>query len=235
MFGKNRIVGVDILTSEDVTIQETFDTIQGEGPHSGMPAYFIRLAHCCLKCWFCDTDFESKAKTLPAKEVAELVPAKRNLVVITGGEPLLQSGMVTLCETLLSKGHLVQIETSGADCTDQFLEFLELSQWAPDIVCSPKTGKIKEALKPHISAYKYVVQKDYVDPSDGLPTISTQSKVVRKLRIARPHSPHVPVYISPCDEYDEDTNYKNRLVAAEVVMKHGYILSLQTHKIVGLP
>lgn len=34
-------------------VHEVFETVQGEGPYAGVPALFIRLSHCNLRCWFC--------------------------------------------------------------------------------------------------------------------------------------------------------------------------------------
>ena len=42
-------------SGEWLEIEEIFYTIQGEGPLSGRPAVFIRLAGCSLSCLLCDT------------------------------------------------------------------------------------------------------------------------------------------------------------------------------------
>lgn len=233
MFGKNEVYGVSDFESDTLLVKEHFYTIQGEGPHMGQPAYFIRLGRCSLRCHFCDTDFETDLKEASPLEIADIVDVKVDLVVITGGEPLLQPALVELCALLSHRGHLVQIETSGSVCSEEFLRYLEWGEGV-DIVCSPKTGKIVERLKPHITSYKYIVRKGATSETDGLP-IEGAHKVGSKLTLARPHSPDVPVYISPMDEYDEIKNKENYQEAARVVMEHGYTLSLQMHKIVGVP
>ena len=40
--------------SESLPVMESFYSIQGEGYHSGKPAYFLRLAGCDVKCKWCD-------------------------------------------------------------------------------------------------------------------------------------------------------------------------------------
>ena len=45
---------------------------------------------------------------------------------------------------------------------------------------------------------------------------------------------HTPVYVQPMDEYDTERNAENIALAKELAMRNGYILSLQTHKILGI-
>lgn len=233
MFGKNKVYGVEDFEEDKLLIKEHFYTIQGEGPYMGSPAYFIRLGRCCLKCHFCDTNFEDDLVEMTPQEMVGSMTHYPDLTVITGGEPLLQPGLVELCELLLEKVGRVQIETSGSACSEQFLRYLEWGRGI-ELVCSPKTGKIVDRLKPYIAAYKYVVRAGAVCEKDGLPTEGAH-KLGSKLRLARPHSAMVPVFIAPMDQYDLDLNNLNNLEAARVVMEHGYRLSLQMHKIVGLP
>ena len=40
--------------SVNLPVMESFYSIQGEGYHSGKPAYFVRLAGCDVKCTWCD-------------------------------------------------------------------------------------------------------------------------------------------------------------------------------------
>ncbi len=51
--------------------------------------------------------------------------------------------------------------------------------------------------------------------------------------LARPR-PGVPVYLSPCDEFDEERNQANRRAVAESALKHGYRAGVQLHKVLGL-
>ena len=94
------------------SVKEIFYTLQGEGGQAGTPAVFCRFAGCNLwtgreqdraqaVCQFCDTDFVGTDGTLGGKfETAALLAetiaaqwpagAGHRLVVLTGGEPLLQ-------------------------------------------------------------------------------------------------------------------------------------------------
>ena len=97
-------------------VQEVFYTLQGEGPFSGHPAVFVRLAGCNLKCFWCDTDYETSS-CKPAlgdllSRIEEVRPDHCRLVVLTGGEPLRQN-IVPLVNKLLEKDLSIQLETNG--------------------------------------------------------------------------------------------------------------------------
>ncbi|MEV4333617.1 7-carboxy-7-deazaguanine synthase QueE [Streptomyces sp. NPDC049597] len=99
-------------------------TFQGEGPSCGHPALFIRLSRCNLTCTKCDTKYtwdrsqfdlrkESTKRTV-ADLVAWATSSPVKLVVITGGEPLLQqTRLVPLVRQLLAAGKRVEFETNG--------------------------------------------------------------------------------------------------------------------------
>ena len=75
-----------------IKITEQFYTIQGEGPSSGKPAYFIRLAGCNLWCSWCDSLHSVDPKLFHGKTTDidyNQIPRNCPIVVITGGEPCL--------------------------------------------------------------------------------------------------------------------------------------------------
>ena len=59
MFGGNVARKQVLDDGQQLWVQEVFYTLQGEGPWTGHPSIFVRLAGCNLKCFWCDTDFES--------------------------------------------------------------------------------------------------------------------------------------------------------------------------------
>ena len=115
-------------------VKECFLTLQGEGMQAGSRAVFLRFAGCNLwsgreqdrasaQCSFCDTDFvgtdgEGGGKFASAGELAEHVERlwgqgeERRLVVITGGEPMLQldEGLIAAFH---ERGFRVAAETNG--------------------------------------------------------------------------------------------------------------------------
>lgn len=209
-------------------------TLQGEGPFSGRPAIFLRLAGCNLSslCHFCDTNYTEGRKLYPKEELFEKIlelKAPTNLVVITGGEPFRQN-LTPLVHVLLNNNFEVQIETNGT----LFLENFPYSHAKVHLVCSPKTGSINNLLKPHIRHLKYIVEAGKIDPLDGLPLDSLGAGI----RVARPWDSFLSsggrVYIQPLDEQNPQKNNLHALAAADSCLKWGYTLSMQLHKLLDL-
>lgn len=104
-------------------VTETFASFQGEGPSAGQPAAFIRLSRCNLTCGFCDTPYtwdwsrfrpDDEATRQPTGELAAWAMAQQaRLVVITGGEPLIQQpALAPLVARLADAGRQVEVETN---------------------------------------------------------------------------------------------------------------------------
>ena len=104
------------MNEETLTINEIYQSIQGESTWAGQRCVFVRLTFCNLRCSYCDTEYafyEGKKQTL--NEIVDLVAALNcPLVEITGGEPLLQKNVLPLMSMLADAGHTILLETSGA-------------------------------------------------------------------------------------------------------------------------
>lgn len=224
MFGQNEILKSELHEGLNLDVVEIFPTLQGEGPYVGYPSVFVRLGGCNLACDFCDTEFDN-FKNLTIGEILAKVQkfAKNNagkivrkLVVITGGEPMRQP-ISKLCEELINLGFLVQIETNGT-------LFRELPAEVK-IICSPKVSNYKyysirlDLLK-RINAFKFI--------------ISATSESYKNISEVGQSQFDIPVYVQAMDEYDEEKNKKNLELTKKLCQENGYILSLQTHKILGL-
>jgi len=242
MYGKNEVSSPDQQSDGSLNVNSWFYTIQGEGPDGGTPAVFLRLAKCNLRCWFCDTEFEKgsrvDAKTLALEIILECKRWHCTLVVITGGEPLLQN-IIPLVEVLNKANIQVSVETAGTVWLEGIQDyFAPTRDWKGNlIVVSPKTPKLCDKLMPYIGALKYVVRAGEMDHEDGLPIMSTQLPG-EPARIYRPSlilKTTIPIYLQPCDEQSIVENTENKAAAAKACMKFGYRLSLQMHKIVGVP
>ena len=224
MFGKNKILKPENSDGKNLKVTSIFPTFQGEGPFAGHPAVFIRLSGCNLACDFCDTEFDSFTQLSIEKIIAQTDKLSRNkeekrlrnLIVITGGEPLRQE-ISPLCDRLLEEGFELQIETNGT-------LFRKLDSKV-HIICSPKisNGKyhfIRPDLLSRINAFKFIISEARDDYKDILPGI-TQGK-------------EIPIYLQPMDEYDEVKNRANAKRTLELAEKYGCRISLQTHKILGI-
>ena len=95
---------------------EDFYTVQGEGYHSGKPAYFIRLGGCDVGCRWCDAKYTWNPKIFPPVDVDVVVARAKDCaaqaIVITGGEPLLYP-LGVLTSRLRDEGLEIFLETSG--------------------------------------------------------------------------------------------------------------------------
>lgn len=96
-------------------LYEIYTSIQGETHYAGLPCTLVRFAACDLRCAYCDTEYaftggqEVTVDAIVADVAARGVP----LVLLTGGEPLLQRELPELCAALLGRGFEVMIETGG--------------------------------------------------------------------------------------------------------------------------
>ncbi len=98
-------------------VMEHFYTLQGEGYYQGRAAYFIRLGGCDVGCVWCDVKDSWDADKHPTYKIESLVSEVRKtptqIVVITGGEPLMHN-LDELTFQLQQAGLQTNIETSGA-------------------------------------------------------------------------------------------------------------------------
>lgn len=113
----NRRPDTDFCEGRRLPLVEDFYTIQGEGFHSGKPAYFIRLGGCDVGCSWCDAKYTWNPLSHPLVATDEIVERAASFearaIVITGGEPLLYP-LDYLTERLHAHGLEIFLETSGS-------------------------------------------------------------------------------------------------------------------------
>jgi 7-carboxy-7-deazaguanine synthase (Cx14CxxC type) len=157
-------------------VKECFLTLQGEGAQAGSRAVFLRFAGCNLwsgreqdrasaQCNFCDTDFvgtdgQGGGKFRSADELAACVAElwgegeEYRLVVITGGEPMLQLDEL-LIEALHARGFRVAVETNGTLPAAPGLDW---------ICVSPKAGT--DVVQRYGDELKLVWPQPGIDPAE---------------------------------------------------------------------
>jgi 7-carboxy-7-deazaguanine synthase len=197
LFGTNEIVGKKYFKdapADSLFVTSMFFTLQGEGPYAGMPALFIRLAKCNLDCSFCDTFFddgdwmtfdqldEQIFKTIknywddrdmpPPKWAVEHAYKYPGVVlVMTGGEPLLQENISPFMERCLRQFKHVQVESNGIPDT--------VVPEGVTLVCSPKcmekNGRAIKYFAPsktildRADCLKFVMSADPESPYSSVP------------------------------------------------------------------
>ena len=209
MFGTNPVRKQDLDHADALRVQKVFPTIQGEGPFAGVPAIFVRLAGCNLRCYFCDTEFESNHhETRTVAEVVSLCAwlsvehtrRRTKLVVLTGGEPFRQN-IVELCASLGVAGFMVQIETAGTLWVPGMEELMKHGNVL--LVCSPKTPKVHPAIETWCTHWKYLIDvDDFTSAEDVLPSTNTQLKDGPPQPLARPPRPLTDtIWLQPAEAY----------------------------------
>jgi 7-carboxy-7-deazaguanine synthase len=98
-------------------VNEIFYSIQGESSFAGWPTAFIRLTGCNLRCTYCDTPYAfDEGMEMSVAEILKAIEAyPTRLVLVTGGEPMLQLSVGDLFENLLNCGYTVLLETGGQE------------------------------------------------------------------------------------------------------------------------
>ena len=210
------------------SVKEIYYTLQGEGAQTGRPAVFLRFAGCNLWtgrekdraraiCNFCDTEFVGTdgpggGKLVCAADLAAAVGAKwpasvtdKPYVVCTGGEPLLQLDDAAI-EALHNAGIEIAVETNGTLQAPAGLDW---------ICVSPKAGAT-------------VVQTAGDELKLVYPQPEPEAQPERFIDMAFSH-----FFLQPMDSANRDINTQ---AAIRYCLDHPpWKLSLQTHKIVGIP
>lgn len=242
MFGTNEAEPYVGLEDEGrLDVHSIFHTVQGEGPYAGRRATFIRLAGCHLRCKFCDTDFiNGRTMMTVADIVTETIKQPNEIVVLTGGEPMRQNIVaLTRVLTVSFKKH-VQIETAGSFWVPQTHRHVferMLDETSVSIVVSPKTTYVHPLIEEHALAWKYIIgAEDLISEEDGLPLTCTQNPEKTRT-LARPpkRTSRHRIYVQPMDTSDHVRNITAMDRCVELTKKYGYTLSLQQHKIAGVP
>ncbi|CAM2739534.1 7-carboxy-7-deazaguanine synthase QueE [Shewanella amazonensis] len=217
-------------------INEVFETIQGEGSHTGLPAIFVRLQGCPVACPWCDTaqtwDVLEQSKVAPADVIqvdgsigrwamhsaSSLVAAfnqkgfTAKLVVITGGEPCMHD-LTDLTQGFEAEGFHCQIETSGTfevHCSDR--TYVTVS---PKINMKGGYPVLKQALV-RANEIKHPVATDaHIDELDALlEGIDTSGKTI---------------CLQPISQKPRATE-----LAMKTCIARNWRLSIQTHKYLNI-
>jgi len=217
--GRNKDTG-KFESPKKYVVTEIFNSIQGEGSHSGRNAIFLRLSGCNKwsnkeedraksVCHFCDTFFSGKDRYSVNDILGEIskIAGKCKLVVITGGEPLLQLDN-NLLFALKKDGYEIHLETNGS------IDLGTRGRYIDHISMSPKQSPSKTKLT-------------YCDDLKLLfPSISEETAISHWKNFKCEHR-----FLQPVDGPNLEFN---TFQVVEAVREHPeYRASIQLHKILG--
>lgn len=180
---------------DKLAIAEMFcDTLQGEGIHAGLPATFVRLQGCTLKCIWCDTlEVWSHGNEYSFEEIfkmwedVDLITRLRDgqHLILTGGSPLKQEArLIKFITAFVHKYHFkpfIEVENEAVLVpSTNFEVFVDWWNNSPKLANSgmkPKV-RIKPAAMEYMaslvnSSFKFVVSSeqdwqeivnDYMEP-----------------------------------------------------------------------
>ena len=213
-------------------VNEIFYTLQGEGAHSGIPAVFVRLSGCNLRCPWCDTEFADYREMSADEVVAEvcslydLQNPRRKMVVLTGGEPSLQVDK-PLVDALHAAGFYICIETNGTHPLPEGIDWITCSPKETSLQHSAVSGQTPLALK-RVNEVKVVFTGTY-DPEVWRSQLEAEHWMLQPLRFTGEW-----LIDHAVDEWEDDRN-DNLDDTVRYILAHPFWrLSVQLHKIVGL-
>lgn len=202
-----------LKTGKLLPLMEEFYSIQGEGANTGKAAYFIRIGGCDVGCNWCDVKESWNPKIHPLTPADEIIKninqCKARAVVVTGGEPLTYN-LDYLCNELKSRKISTFLETSGTYSLTGFWDWICLS---PKKNRPPLDGIYTKADELKVIIY---------DESDFSWAEECAAKVKNDCLL----------FLQP--EWSKRNNIMPLVI--DYVMKHPrWIISLQSHKYMGIP
>ncbi len=190
------------------TLVEIFESLQGEGRNMGRPCVFVRFASCNLACPWCDTDVAPRFTLSLDDLVAEVKTFRAKSVILTGGEPTIQTGMDELVAALKGAGYWIGVETNGTNAPT-WLDAVDY------VACSPK-AEFPDALR--------------LKAADEVRVVASSLDVLDFARTVRTRIVAMDYYISPCER---DGQIDFATAKAVLARLDGFSLSVQLHKILG--
>ncbi len=214
------------------SVKEIFYTLQGEGTHTGRAAVFMRFTGCNLwsglardrakaVCHFCDTDFigtdgpgggkfdhaEDLARRAAQEWRDHMGQGGQPFIVLTGGEPLLQVDG-PLLQALKAAGFEIAVESNGTIAAPEGIDWLCISPKAD----APLVQRSGDELK--------LVYPQELAPPERFENLDFGA-----------------FFLQPMDEALDGSGFSRHITATiEYCQAHPkWRLSLQTHKIIGIP
>lgn len=219
------------LNKMNFKVVEKFVSVNGEGTRSGQLAIFIRFAGCNLNCSYCDTTWanakEVSYELMTTEEIYEYIKAEKvQNITLTGGEPLLQDGILELLDLLSrDKALHIEIETNGSVPLDKFLNLYNPPSFTMDYKLPSSNMEDKMILE----NFKFLTNKDTVKfVSGSLEDLEKVKYIINTYNLINKTN----IYISPVFG-------KIKMDSIVEFMKennlNGVTLQMQLHKVIWEP
>lgn len=189
-------------------VNEMFESIQGEGYHTGEPVIFVRLAGCSMGCEWCDTKYCQEVHyKLTAEQIVEHIEKNfvKKPIVISGGEPFEQD-LRQLVNLLKQKCYHIWVETNGAEPIPDFI-----SVW---LTVSPKKHFLSENL----------------NKADEIKLVISNEQDIKRAKIMRSHYGKTNFYLQP----ESGKKSATQLCVKTCIEDPRFKLSAQVHKLIDI-
>ncbi|HDL1162414.1 TPA: 7-carboxy-7-deazaguanine synthase QueE [Mannheimia haemolytica] len=205
----------ELISNPRFPIVEIFESLQGEGFNTGMPAIFVRFGKCNLTCPWCDTNYNQFEQWTLSDILAKVRSYSAKNVIITGGEPTIQPNLSLLLEQFKKEGYFLAIETNGLKEVPAQIDY---------IVTSPKR------------MYQEKYQRRCIEFANEV-RIVVDGEVQGFCEQIESQIKAEHYYLSPC-EVEGKMNLLETITQIGLLNqrpnKPKWQLSIQTHKIVGI-
>ena len=216
-------------------VSNIYSCLSGEGLSVGVPMVLLRLQGCSLRCHWCDTpeaQDKSEGIEVSVKRIIDeilIVNPNTQWLLVTGGEPLLQSGELQKLLSLLPNRYKVEVETSGFYPVPAWAHYVDA--WVTDYKC-PSSGQESKAIDSWIRFGRNCDSIKFV--------VGTEEDLEFVLK-NKPET-EATILVSPMIWDIKETNMGEVIIGKEQIQwirrvaqfcqKNGLRLSLQNHKLI---
>lgn len=204
-----------LINEPSFPIVEIFESLQGEGANTGMPSIFVRFGKCNLACPWCDTPYNEFESWTLSQILAKVRSFSAKNVIITGGEPTIHPKIVLLLDILKKDGYFLAIETNGLKEIPPQIDYIATSPKAMYVEkyqrrCIKKANEVRVVMDAQAEAFcEFIEGKINADY----------------------------YFLSPCEVGGKMNLHETIILLGRLnsrANKPKWLLSIQTHKLIGI-
>lgn len=225
---------------------EIFKSIEGEGLRMGQAAAFVRLHGCNLRCSYCDSMYAVEGSDFWFMNVGEILAAVETYraesgvkcVTLTGGEPLIHSGVEDLLTALSEAGFEVNVETNGTlPCKWRLPGLFYTMDWkckSSGMSDRMKMENLATLCKDDVLKFVVGSVEDLQETENVVAQLSQIVERSSQNSLSKPaNMPHI--FVSPVFGKLPYEEIVNRMLSSRVMTQNNARFQVQLHKIVWDP